>query len=214
MNQLNLKITVILIILGFSYSNRSFAQEVSDSDTLLYELDISRSVLYWRADNHKGITKFRSGAIGIANGKLVKASIAILMDSVRNVDIDYDLMRAVLENTIKSREILHVSKFPAAYFDLCCSQKIGQDSLRVKGDLTVRGIPVCIDFKTFLAINDEFVIAESDTIAIDRTDWGIFAMSKNYGAGDESYIVSDTIYIQISLTANQKVSVVDFNSNE
>jgi polyisoprenoid-binding protein YceI len=212
MKQLDLKIAVILIFLGFSHSMSGFSQE--SSDTLIYKLDINKSLLYWRADNHRGITKFGAGTIGVANKQLVEANITILMDSVRNVDIDYDLMRAVLENTIKSREILHVSKFPASYFNLCCSQRIAPDSLRVKGDLTVRDIPVCIDFKTFLAINDEFVIAESDTIAIDRTDWGIFAMSKNYGASEESYIVSDTIYIQISLTANQKVSVADFNSNE
>ncbi|HOI32302.1 MAG TPA: YceI family protein, partial [Bacteroidales bacterium] len=83
------------------------------------------------------------------------------------------------------------------------SEKIAQDSLLLRGDLTLRNIPACIQFQTFLRVDENMLEAKTDSITLDRTDWGIFAMSKNHSTGDQSYIVSDTIYIQINLIANQ-----------
>lgn len=201
MRQLKLNISFLLTLIGFNLSMDSYAQ--SKADTIIYKLDVGKSILNWRADNHFGTTKFKSGTLGIFEEELVEASFAIEMDSIKNTDIDYDLMRAVLENTIKSRELLHITKFPLSYFNLCCAEKIAVDSLFLKGDLTLRNIPACIQFQTFLRADKNMLEAKTDSIAIDRTDWGIFAMSKNHSTGDQSYIVSDTIYIQINLIANQ-----------
>ncbi|HOI33529.1 MAG TPA: hypothetical protein PLC47_12220, partial [Bacteroidales bacterium] len=116
MRKLKLKISFLLTLIGFNLSMDSFAQ--SKADTIIYKLDVGKSILNWRADNHRGTTKFKSGTLGFSEEEMVEASFAIEMDSIKNTDIDYDLMRAVLENTIKSRELLHAAKFPLSYFNL------------------------------------------------------------------------------------------------
>ncbi len=185
----------------------------NSTDTLSYKVDINQSLLYWRAENHWGTLKFKLGAVGAVEGELVEANFTLTMDSVRNSDIDYDLMRSVLENTIKSQELLDAKKYPFSYFDLCCTQKIAPDSIILKGDLTLKDIPVCISFKSFVRWDDQSFEAQTDTIAIDRTDWGIFAMSKTYGGGDESYIVSDTIFLQIEIKADRISKTQAFEPN-
>jgi hypothetical protein len=201
MRKLRILIWLVVMLMGFCLTQTVSGQK--NNDTLLYRVDVDQSLLKWRADNHWGTLKFKSGIVGVAEGELTKANFTMIMDSVRNSDIDYDLMRSVLENTIKSQELLHAGKFPFSFFDLCCTEKLASDSLMLKGDLTLKGIPACISFKSYVKWDDQIFEAQTDTISIDRTDWGIFAMSKNYGGGDESYIVSDTIYVQIELKANR-----------
>jgi polyisoprenoid-binding protein YceI len=122
------------------------------------------------------------------------------MDSLRNLDIDYELMRTVLENTIKSKEIFHTSRYPHAFFRFDASEAISTDSLLIAGDLEIRGIENCITFKTFINQNGDSLSANTDTISIDRLRWGVIAMSKEFGKSDDGYVISDSFQMQIQLT--------------
>ncbi|MBU1368050.1 MAG: YceI family protein [Bacteroidetes bacterium] len=165
-----------------------------------YIVESKQGRVFWRADAHRGVIPLCEGKLVFFEKKLVDARFRVCMDSLRNTDIDYELMRVVFENTMKSKEIFHTSRFPFSNFTLCCAEQLGNDSLLIAGDLEIKEINNCIRFKTYLSRSGDSLIINSDTIYIDRTNWGIFAMSKTYGAGEESYIVSDTIQFQIRLS--------------
>lgn len=170
----------------------------------IFEIDPSQSRIFWHVDAHSGVIPLCEGKLVMHGKKLVDAQFKVCMDSIRNLDIDYDLMRSVLENTIKSKEIFNVERYPYSYFSLCCSENTGNDSLFVSGDLLIKNIEHCVRFNSFFQLSGDSITANTDTIYIDRTNWGIFAMTKKYSHGENSYIVSDTIQFQIKLSGKLK----------
>lgn len=180
--------------------------QTNKEQQLVYVIDESQSRIFWRVDAHTGFIPMCEGELVVVNNELVDAQFRVCMDSLYNIDIDYDLMRAVFENTIKSKEIFHTERFPYGYFKLCYSEKLGNDSLNITGDLIIKDIENCIRFKSFLSFVGDSISANTDTIYIDRTNWGIFAMTKKYRTSESSYLVSDTVQFQIKLAGKLKNS--------
>lgn len=178
----------------------SFSQKNGKSPTQ-YQIDTANSVLYWRADIHRGVIPLCNGVLTVVNNSLNDGTFSLCMDSITNTNIDYYLMKTVLENTLKSKEFFYTEKFPKAVFDIYSSSLNEQNKLSVSGDLTLKGITKCISFEAKLETAGDSLFAMSDSIRIDRTDWGIFTMSKKYVKGDEAYIVSDTLVLVVKITA-------------
>ncbi|MDY0342564.1 MAG: YceI family protein [Lentimicrobium sp.] len=166
-----------------------------------YLIDVDNSQVFWRLDAHSGVIPIVGGKLVFIDDNLVDAHIKVHMDSLRNLDIDYKLMRTVLENTIKSKEVFQTEQYPYAFFRFYTSKKIAKDSLLVAGDLEIKEIENCIQFKTAVKFSDGSVVANTDTINVDRIRWGITSMSKAFVTSNEGYIISDVFKLQISLTA-------------
>ncbi|MDO8897313.1 MAG: YceI family protein [Bacteroidales bacterium] len=169
-----------------------------------YQIVSTGSLLYWRADNHRGFIPFCDGMLTFEDNSLTQGNFSICMDSITNTDIDYLLMKNVLENTLKSKEFFFAEKYPRAFFNIYSSFTSEKDKLFVTGDLTLKDITKCISFEADLKIDGDSLFAVSDSIRIDRTDWGIFTMSKNYVKGDEAFIVSDTLILNVKIRAVKK----------
>lgn len=165
-----------------------------------YTIDASNSYIFWRLDAHRGVIPFSNGKLVFEGDKLVDAQFKVCMDSLRDLDIDYELMRTVLENTIKSKEIFHTSRYPHAFFRFDAAEPVSTDSLLVAGDLEIRGIENCITFKTFIKQYGDSLTANTDTISIDRLRWGVISMSKEFGKSDDGYVISDSFQMQIKIT--------------
>lgn len=166
-----------------------------------YVVDTTQAVLYWRADNHHGTVPFRQGELIITDGQITDGNFSLLMDSLKNLDIELDIMRIVLENIIRSKELFHAEKYPYALFHVFNStiNKNGEGTL--VGDLTIREITKCIEFPVTIHIQGDSLIAVTDSIRIDRTDWDITSMSPNHVKGEEAFIVSDTLVMKVKFKA-------------
>ncbi len=198
--RINMLIISVVILVMFT----GFAAVVNKKGKVahrkVYSIDVSNSQIFWRLDAHKGIIPFSEGMMVFEDDKLVDAYFKVCMDSLRDLDIDYELMRKVLENTIKSKEIFHTSKHPYAYFRFYSSDQVSEDSLLIAGDLEIRKIENCIKFKTFIQQSGDSFTVNTDTIAIDRIRWGVIAMSKEFGKSDDGYVISDNFQLQIKIS--------------
>lgn len=193
---------LILISVLFLLTKKNLLCQQAD-DTLIFKVETDKSQLFWRVQNHRGHVQLKDGTISVHQNQIVGAKMTILMDSLKNTDIDYDLMRSVFENTIKSREFMYTEKHPFSYFDFYSAKKIGKDSVLIQGNFTLRDITSCIQFRAKVGWEGETLKANTDTIILDRTKFGIFAMSKRFGISENSYEVSDSIRIQINLDAKK-----------
>lgn len=164
-----------------------------------YLIDVENSQVFWRLDAHWGVIPVVEGKLVFEDQNMVDAYIKVHMDSLHNLDIDYKLMRIVLENTIKSKEVFQTEDFPYAYFRFYTSERVAKDTLLLAGDLEIKKIQNCIRFKTAVNFSEEGVTANTDTINVDRIRWGIVSMSKKFATGDEAYIISDAFKLQIRL---------------
>lgn len=173
-----------------------------------YIVDCEESCINWFCVTHSGYVKFKEGTAMLADGNVLNGNFEICMDSISNIDIDYQLMKEVLENTLKSSDFFDVEKFPLAYFNVVRVMEISGDSCEVVGNLTIKDITNQIRFNTNIKSEDSLVLVKSERFVIDRTKWGLTIYSENFEQTDKSFLFTDLVEIQISLQLIRVVSAV------
>jgi len=173
-----------------------------------YTVDCDESCINWFCVTHSGYVKFREGTTMLADGNIVEGNFEICMDSISNIDIDYQLMKEVLENTLKSADFFDVEKFPLGYFNLVRVMGISDDSFEVVGNLSIKDVTNQIRFKTSIKSEDSLISVESERFAINRTKWGLTIYSENFEQTDKSFLFTDMVEIQISLKLIKELSAV------
>ena len=169
-----------------------------EADTITYQIDTSASRVEWACDIHNGTISFDHGELKVADGKLVGGSFIVCMESIIDIDIDYDLMRLTLQNTLKSVDFFYSEKYHYSNF-LVDHVENNSEPAVIFGDLTIVGITHCIRFSFDLSFESDTVRAKSEEITLDRTKWGITSMSKEDAKSDKSFIVPDDFYIVVTL---------------
>ena len=180
-------------------TNFANAEEIP-TDTTIYIIDTDSSKVEWACDLHKGYVLFENGEVKISKGKIVGGTFNICMESIVDVDIDYELMRITLENTLKSIEFFYTEKYHYSNFTIDYIETV-QGSSSIYGDLTLLGITKCINFQYDLILESDSLWAKTSEIVIDRTDWGSTSMSKDDAKSDKSFIVPNEIKIIVTLFA-------------
>lgn len=169
-----------------------------EADTITYQIDTSASRVEWACDIHNGTISFDSGELKVADGKLVGGSFHVCMESIIDIDIDYDLMRLTLQNTLKSVDFFYSEKYHYSKFLIDHVENNSEPAV-IFGDLTIVGITQCIGFSFDLNFESDTVRAKSEEITLDRTNWGITSMSKEDAKSDKSFIVPDDFKIVVTL---------------
>ena len=62
------------------------------SDTTTYFVDVQKSKVEWFCGKHTGYVLFKSGYLKLKDDNIVGGDLTVLMDSIVNCDIDYELM--------------------------------------------------------------------------------------------------------------------------
>ncbi len=194
-----MKLLFAFVFSFFAFVVVSAGQNIpSAQDTVSYVMDTS-SYLNWSCDSHYGIVPLKSGVLKIVNGQPVEGNFVILMDSLKDSDIDYKLMRETLHNTLKSKFFFDVANYPTVEFRLDYAEPAGKNTFNVSGDLKIKDIVNCIQLKSTIHADEEKLTAVSDKFFIDRTQHGITIYSKSEAVDDNSVIVSDEIYFVVHL---------------
>lgn len=192
---------IFMLLLTFS----SVAQKkINDVDTITYDMDTVQSYLSWSCDKHYGIVPLKSGKIQVVKQAVVAGSFVVNMDSLKDLDIDYMLMRETLHNTLKSGFFFDVANFPTAEFVLDYAEPVENNYFQISGDLRVKDIVNCIHFKSKIMFDEKAFSAISDTFDVDRTQYGITIYSPEEAADDQSVVVSDEIHFVVHLSGKRK----------
>lgn len=168
---------------------------------LIYKLDNNCSKVEWFCGKHTGYVKLKDGNLYLKDNIIVGADFLILMDSIVNSDIDYELMRLTLMNTLMSKDFFDAEKFPTSRFTITRIEKIEGDKHCISGLLKIKDVERLITFHSDIRMEGDSIYAISDKFILDRTKWGITTMSEDYVKSDDSFIVNDEIGIIISLKA-------------
>ncbi len=174
-------------------------KEINQSEIKYYNLDTKKSILTWFCVTHTGYVKFKEGRVGVVNGEIAEANFALCMDSIRDTDIDYYLMRETLVNTLKSFDFFDIKKYPISSFQLTHLKGCDNNFYQAAGDLTIKGITQQINFKSTIIQNDSQMMMISERFSIDRTLWDLTIYSENYEQTDDSFLFTDMVEFQVSL---------------
>ena len=188
-----------ILFLTLLMSFVSHYAKAGNHDTAVYIIDTVKSAVKWQCDKHYGFVPIKSGTIKTVDGTIVAGSFVMNMDSLKDEDIDYDLMRKTLHNTLRSEFFFDTKKYHTSEFHLDYAEPTGKNRHHVTGDLIVKGIDNCIEFDTRIVFRKHTFEAVSDTFYIDRLNWGITIYSREEAESDDSVIVSNEIYFTIQL---------------
>ena len=169
-----------------------------------YSVDINASKLEWFCVVHKGYVLLKNGNITIKNNKITEGSFKVLMDSIVDIDIDYYLMKATLENTLKSDMFFDVKKYPESTFKITGVVDKGDNRYQVSGDLKIKDIVKPVTFVSSITTKNDTLYAKSERFSINRTAWGITIYSKNYPQTDDSFLFTDYVDFIVTLVMKKE----------
>jgi len=178
-------------------------EENIGEDIQLFKLDKEKSLVTWFCVTHTGYVKFKSGQLSMLDNKIVSGEFEIVMDSIRDTDIDYDLMRIVLENTLKSDSFFNVNAHPISKIGLTHLKKLGSNKYLFGGNLQINGINNRIRFQAQIIQNDTSILVLTDRFYIDRTKWGVTIYSRNFEQTDDSFLFTDSVSMKVTAVLNR-----------
>jgi len=188
----------------FIKDNEMSTKNIKKENIKYFNLNAEKSLLTWFCVTHTGYVKFKGGQVGMADDKIVSGEFEIAMDSIRDTDIDYDLMRIVLENTLKSDSFFNVKLHPTSIIKLTHIKTLESGRYLIGGNLEVNGISNRISFQTQIIQNDSSILVLTDRFYIDRTKWGVTIYSRNFEQTDDSFLFTDSVSIKVVAVLTKK----------
>ena len=145
-----------------------------EADTLV--LNLEKSKINWVATEMRGIKRrtgiisFKDGFFLIRNGEIVGGKFTVDMETmdVTDVPLHEKIARKNLLNHLKSNDFFNVINYPYSTLELTSTHHIKNDSLKVSGNLTIRGVTKNIEFFAHQK-GDNFIT----TFTFNRLDWNI-----------------------------------------
>jgi polyisoprenoid-binding protein YceI len=174
-----------------------------DQLTGSYTIDPSHSRLGFVA-RHAMVTKVRGafndfeGSLNIDAEDPSKSSARVVLQvasiDTRNADRDAH---------VRSGDFFAVDEFPTIEFVSTSAEAVREDTYRVNGDLTIRGVtkPVSIDFDVTGVAQDPWGnqrIGFEGSVVVNRKDWGL---TWNVALDAGGVLVSEKVTLEFDLSA-------------
>jgi polyisoprenoid-binding protein YceI len=181
------------------------AQISSDQLTGDYTVDPMHSRIGFVV-RHAMVTKIRGAFndfdaelhIDAADPSKSSASVVIQTKSIdtRNADRDAHL---------KTNDFFGMDEHPTITFQSTSAEKVDDETYRVSGDLTIRGVtkPVSIDLEFLGAANDpmgNFRLGFEGSVVVNRKDWGI---TWNAPLETGGVLIGDKVTLDFDLSATK-----------
>jgi polyisoprenoid-binding protein YceI len=173
-----------------------------------YIIDTKESVLTWEGsmvfgfdEKHIGYIYPSKGELMIDKGQLVGGTVEIDMNTIEYGDKE---SKNTPVHHLKSSDYFDVEKFPISSFAITKIESVNVRSktIRVMGNLTIKGVTNPISIPAEIEIKDG-VVRASGKVIIDRTQWGIRYRSGKFYDNLADNAVSDNIEILIKIVAKK-----------
>ena len=196
---------LIILLAGVIYFPVQ-AQQKHDDKTVIYQLDVKKSKLLWKApkNRHNGFILFNSGTLSnFTTGGPTRGTFSINMNSMRSTDEASADGRKNVDDKLRSEDFFAVSKYPTA--TMLVKQilpELNPATYKVSGELTIKGVPKPIEFTTIMKQNGHTIIARAN-MNINRANWNIDhqpeAASWNPFDSLKDHLVDDDIPVSLEL---------------
>ena len=214
MNKKLISISTLVLTIFFSCGNKQETAETSEAQTAAqasgenYILDPQASQFEWSATkitgaSHNGTFQLQEGKLTLEEG-LVKSGVFVAdMKTIQNTDLTDAAMNAKLVNHLKSPDFFDVEKYSTATFEITSTEKLGQDSIKASGNLTIKEITKNITFPAVVKKEGDYVNVQAEFF-IDRTEWDIKYNSGKFFKNLGDKLIKDEVNFKINLKAKKE----------
>jgi rhodanese-related sulfurtransferase/polyisoprenoid-binding protein YceI len=151
------------------------------------DIDLAESRIEWLGRNllnkHWGRIGLKSGWLEFSGGQLCGGEFVIDMKTISCDDLAGSPVHDILIAHLRSDDFFDVDLHPEARVKISSASPIegakpGSCNLRIRAELTLKGITKPVDFTASAGITGEGKAAAQASFAIDRTEWNVL-----YGSG-------------------------------
>lgn len=175
----------------------------ADTDSASRKLNIreEESFVKWKGTKlnqtgkHEGTVAIRNGELAIRNEKLVGGSVVIDMKSIKNTDMPLHEQEARQLITEHLNKDFNTATYPTAKFEITRVTYLTKASLRIQGNLIIRGISKNIAVPAKHSVQKKGQHQIRTDFLINRFDWGI----GESGSWLEKRVVDKEIHLDIKL---------------
>jgi hypothetical protein len=209
-NKRNVLSCMIILLAGLTHLPVQ-AQQKQDTETGIYQLDVKKSKLFWKApkNRHNGFILFNSGTLSnFTAGRPTRGTFSINMNSMRSTDEALAAGRKNVDDKLRSEDFFAVSRYPTA--TMLVKQILPEQNpatYKVSGELTIKGVTKPIEFTTIMKQNGNTIIARANT-NISREKWNINHQPQptpwDFVARMKDNLVEDDIPVSLELVFTEK----------
>ena len=188
-----------------SHDSGEAVEITSEVSADILTLNTDESYIEWLGSkpgkDHSGKLYFESGEIrgDKAQGTIQGGTFIIDMNSLSNDDLTGE-MKTNLEDHLKGEDFFHVDKYPTGCFEIASAvANKEENSYKITGNLSIKDVTLSISFNALITEAGGIYQAESETIILDRTKWGINYGSKNIFKDLKDSFIEDQIEIKLHL---------------
>ena len=172
----------------------AFTKTNPKADPTALNVDTKMSRVEWSGSKkggyHPGYFLLKDGNIKVDAGKIIGGSFTIDVAGLKVTDGAGEK----LEGHLKTADFFDAANFPDAIFEIETVNYTDENTAKITGKLTLRGVKAPISFDAKIrSISDAKLFAEA-FFSLDRTIFGV-----NYGKGN----VSTDVQIAVRLFANK-----------
>ena len=186
------------------------AQAVDSTKVALattFVIDTAASSVGWEGgEGFAKLVKTHNGTFGVSEGTLSAKDSALVggkfvldLNKLVVLDLPKGKKNADLVGHLKGNDFFDVAKFPTATFELVSAEKTVSDSVKITGNLTMKGVTKSVVFPAKVAISDSQISANAQ-FYINRKDWGMNYSSES-SLGDE--MIRDAVGIELKIVAKK-----------
>ncbi|GAL64554.1 YceI family protein [Algibacter lectus] len=174
-------------------------------NTEIYTVDKASSTIAWTGfkptGSHNGTIGLESGALNVANGKVVGGSFIIDMASITVLDIPADDKgNAKLVGHLTNADFFDVEKYPSAVFTIT-EVTDAEGKTMLSGNLTLKEVKNNVTFPVTIANEGGAITIISEAFSIDRTKWNVQYGSKSIFDNLGDKFINDDIELKITVKA-------------
>jgi polyisoprenoid-binding protein YceI len=196
------KPVIVLILAMFQLS--AYAQQT-------YRIDVKKSKILWSnrqtMGGHYGYLLFNSGSLNYTSGgEPANGSFSLDMNSMRSTDHTQATANQKVDKELRTEGFFAVDRYPGATMNVKQIVRMGAETYKVTGDLTIKGITNPIEFMAAIQKNENAVNVMAD-LKIHRLKWKIDLQPERnswdlFSAVKESFI-NDEIQVSLNLVFNK-----------
>lgn len=175
-----------------------FALFASSTFAAEFKVDTKASQIKWTGEkvtgSHWGYVNIKSGVVNVDDKKIKNGNFDIDMTTISVKDLDPGEYHDKLVGHLKSDDFFSVEANPVSAFKIKWVKDNGNNTIKITGDLTIKGITKQLTFDAKYNLSGDKLTAEAK-IPVDRTKYDI-----KYGSGSFFDSLGDkTIYDEFVL---------------
>ncbi|RYD69397.1 MAG: YceI family protein, partial [Sphingobacteriales bacterium] len=175
-----------------------------DGDEKYFSIDTKQSVLTWKGSNsfgsHDGYVYISKGKLMIENSQVKGGTVEIDMNTIE--DKSHQNNSGLIKH-LKDPDFFDVKKFPFSSITIIKTESINGASIKVTGNLVIKGISNEVSFPANMEYNNG-VVKATGKLVIDRTLWNIRYKSGKFFDKLADQTISDSIEFEIKIVAINK----------